>query len=154
MAAAALGLRGPTIADLAGELAWPAPAVDVGLLETAGGVRSPQADDGDVIDLAAAVAPDHVLLVADAGLGTINAVRLSVGALTGRRSGAPPPPTPVVLLNRFDPTSDLHRRNLAWLRHTDALAVTEVTEVGLAALAGRLAGTAGRRTGTVTDSAP
>jgi dethiobiotin synthetase len=55
--------------------------VDVGLVETAGGVRSPQADDGDVLDLVAAIAPDHVILVADAGLGTINAVRLSVAAL-------------------------------------------------------------------------
>jgi dethiobiotin synthetase len=142
MAAAALGRPGPSLAALVAELDWPAAAVDVGLVETAGGVRSPQADDGDVLDLAAVVAPDHVLLVADAGLGTINAVRLSVGALTdGRRFGGPPPPPPVVLLNRFDPGSDLHRRNLAWLRHTDALDVTAVTETGLAALADRLAGT-------------
>jgi dethiobiotin synthetase len=47
------------------------------------------------------------VLVADAGLGTINAVRLSVDAL-----GAHPT---VVYLNRFDPGCDLHSRNLAWL---------------------------------------
>ena len=47
MAAAALGLPAPAVADLVGELHWPAPAVDVGLVETAGGVRSPQAADGE-----------------------------------------------------------------------------------------------------------
>ncbi len=132
MAADALGLPPPTVAELVGELAWPSPAVDVGLVETAGGIRSPQADDGDVLDMVSALAPDRVVLVADAGLGTINAVRLSVGALDER-------PTPVVVLNRYDPSSDLHRRNLAWLRDVDAMTVTEVTEAGLVALATGLA---------------
>ena len=52
-------------------------------METAGGVRSPQADDGDAVDLVRLLAPDLVVLVADAGLGTINAVRLCVDALAG-----------------------------------------------------------------------
>jgi len=47
------------------------------------------------------------VLVADAGLGTINAVLLSVGVLD---------PWPVtVVLNRYDQLDDLHRRNRAWL---------------------------------------
>jgi dethiobiotin synthetase len=136
MAADALGLRRPTVVDLVGELAWPDPAVDVGLVETAGGVRSPQADDGDVIDIVSAVAPHHVVLVADAGLGTINAVRLSLAALTdGGRSGRP---TPFVVLNRFDASSDLHRRNLAWLRDVDAVSVSELSSAGVGPLATRL----------------
>jgi dethiobiotin synthetase len=146
MAAAALGLPGPTIADLVGELRWPASAMDVGLVETAGGVRSPQADDGDVLDLVSAIVPDHIVLVADAGLGTINAVRLSVSALLhagghdrgdGRAfTGTVPPP--LVVLNRYDASSDLHRRNLAWLRDVDAFDTTEGTSPALMTLAARL----------------
>jgi dethiobiotin synthetase len=135
MAAAALGLPGPTVAALVDELDWPTPAVDVGLVETAGGVRSPQADDGDVLDLVAAIAPDHLVLVADAGLGTINAVRLSLAALAQGRSMA----APLVVLNRYDSSSDLHRRNLAWLRQVDAFDATEGTAAALPALAARLA---------------
>jgi dethiobiotin synthetase len=152
MAASALGLPPPTMAELVAELAWPDPAVDVGLVETAGGVRSPQADDGDVVALVSALVPDHVLLVADAGLGTINAVRLSLGALTeGLHHDTGTgwdhsrlPPAPVVVLNRFDPSSDLHRRNRAWLLHHDAIdafAATEAPSAGLSALAARLAET-------------
>jgi dethiobiotin synthetase len=108
MAADALGKPSFTIADLVDELRWPAPVPDVRWLETAGGVRSPIAADGDCGDLARAVGADLIVLVADAGLGTINAVRLSVGAL----SGFPV----VVVLNRFDTGSDLHRRNRDWLQ--------------------------------------
>jgi dethiobiotin synthetase len=144
MAAAALGRPGPTIADLVTDLRWPAPPVDIGLVETAGGVRSPQADDGDVIDLVASLSPDHVVLVADAGLGTINAVRLSLSALArvdgvGSATTAEPPAPPFVVLNRYDPASDLHRRNRAWLRDIDSLTTTETSDAGLMALAGRLA---------------
>ena len=111
MAAQALGLPAFTVADLVDELAWPDEQVTVGLVETAGGVRSPQADDGDAADMVAALEPDSVVLVADAGLGTINAVRLSLTALGGW-AGAP---EPVVVLDRFDGRHDLHRRNREWL---------------------------------------
>lgn len=110
MAADVLGLQPPMLYDLVGELVWP-DDVDIGLVETVGGVRSPVADDGDSRDLLRAIAPDVVVLVADAGLGTIDAVRLAVDALS-------PMPT-VVFLNRYSADDDLHRRNLAWLVDRD-----------------------------------
>lgn len=114
MAAEALGRPAFTIADLVAELAWP-PAVGVGLVEAAGGVRSPLAADGDAVDLATALRPERVVLVADAGLGTISGVRLSAAALAQW-------PTTVVL-NRFDPGDDLHERNRAWLAGRDGFDV-------------------------------
>lgn len=106
MAADALGQPTFTIADLVNEIAWPA-GVDVGWVEGVGGPRSPLAHDGDTVDLARAIGPDAVVLVADAGLGTINAVRLCLAALDG---------LPVeVVLNRYDESDDLHRRNRDWL---------------------------------------
>ncbi|HUY21672.1 MAG TPA: dethiobiotin synthase [Acidimicrobiales bacterium] len=139
MAADALGLPPPTLADLVGELAWPPAGTDVGLVEMAGGVRSPQADDGDTTDMVRAIGPDGVVLVADAGLGTVNAVRLSVRALTDVRRDGRPPLVPVVVLNRFDASSDLHRRNLAWLRDRDGACVLPATPDGLGELARRTA---------------
>jgi dethiobiotin synthetase len=61
MAAESLGRPPFTIQDLTSELRWPADAVDVGLVETAGGVRSPLAADGDCLALCAALDPDVVL---------------------------------------------------------------------------------------------
>jgi dethiobiotin synthetase len=88
------------------EFVWPR-GVGVGLVETAGGVLSPLADDGDAVTLARHLRPERIVLVADAGLGTINAVRLALGVLDG---------WPVtVVLNRYDALDDLHRRNRAWL---------------------------------------
>ncbi|HWE65688.1 MAG TPA: dethiobiotin synthase [Acidimicrobiales bacterium] len=112
MAAARLGRPPFTVAHLLGELSWPAAPVDVGIVETAGGVRSPQADDGDVTTLREALNPDLVVLVADAGLGTINSVRLSVGVFSGR---------PLVVLNRYDGSNDLHVSNRTWLTERDGI---------------------------------
>jgi dethiobiotin synthetase len=110
MAAEALGRAPFTVADLVGELAWP-PAVGVGLVEAAGGVRSPIAADGDSVALTRLLRPERVVLVADAGLGTINGVRLATSALAS---------WPVtVVLNRFDPDDDLHLRNHEWLARRD-----------------------------------
>jgi dethiobiotin synthetase len=106
MAAAALARPRIELAALVDELRWP-PGTAVGFVETAGGVCSPIADDADNVDLVHAIAPDVTLLVADAGLGTINLVRLAVGALG--RFGV------LVVLNRHDASDDLHRRNRAWL---------------------------------------
>jgi dethiobiotin synthetase len=118
IAAEALGLPPFGVADLVRELDWTGTGADVGLVETAGGVRSPQADDGDVCDLVAALEPDVVVLVADAGLGTINGIRMSVDALAGSR-GASPATSLAVVLNRFDGHHEIHRRNRAWLEGRD-----------------------------------
>jgi dethiobiotin synthetase len=119
MAAEALGRPAFTVSDLAMELDWPIERPRVGLVETAGGVRSPLARDGDTVSLIEEVQPDLVVLVADAGLGTINAVRLAVDALDRGAHVA----AISVFLNRFDGTDDLHRRNLDWLSRRDGLAV-------------------------------
>ena len=134
MAAEALGLPSFTVADLADEMVWPDHQVDVGLVETAGGVRSPQASDGDVIEFVRVLKPDVVILVADAGLGTINGVRMSMGALatiigepaadgaaaTGSDDGAGNGSIrSVVALDRFDGRHDIHRRNREWLTARD-----------------------------------
>ncbi len=123
MAAQALGRPRFTIADLAGEIRWGHTPPDLGFVETAGGVRSPLADDGDSIALIEALQPDVVVLVADAGLGTINSVRLSMEALDHAAHVS----QEVVMLNRFDGTDDLHRRNLAWLSETDGYQVVTST---------------------------
>jgi dethiobiotin synthetase len=104
MAAAALGRPCPTLAEL-----LPTATTELLWVEGVGGPRSPIAADGDGIDLCAALAPDLVVLVADAGLGTINAVVLSIEPLRGLGQ------EPVVVLNRYDDADDLHRRNRAWL---------------------------------------
>ena len=106
MAADALGLEPFTVAELAAEITWP-DSVEVGFVESVGGVRSPIAADGDTVELAGVVEPDLVLLVADASLGAVNAVLTSAPWVSAW-------PT-AVLLNRFDADDDLHRRNLAWL---------------------------------------
>jgi dethiobiotin synthetase len=120
MAAEALARPVPTVDELVAELRWPDP-VDVGLVETAGGVRSPLAVDGDTATLADRLGPDAVIVVADAGLGTINEVRSSVDALADHPA--------VVLLNRFDPGDDLHRRNRRWLTENDGFDV--VVDLGV-----------------------
>jgi dethiobiotin synthetase len=110
MAAEALGRPQPTIADLVAATGWdPVPGSaavrGVGLVETAGGLRSPQGTgrDADGLALVGALHPDLVVLVADAGLGTINSLRLTVPLL------APWPLT--VVLNGFDPADPLHAAN-------------------------------------------
>lgn len=106
IAAAFLGSEPPSLDELLSELSWPAQGVEVGLVETVGGPRSPLADDADSAEFAAALDADLHVLVAHAGLGAINAVRLC----------APVLPTPlVVFLNRFD-GGDLHDRNRRWLQ--------------------------------------
>ena len=59
--------------------------------------------------------------MADAGLGTINAVRLSVDALTGFDT--------LVVLNRFDPGDDLHVANRDWLRAVGYQVLTSVSDL-------------------------
>ena len=115
MAADALGRPKIGIADLARETEFP-DGVDLGLVETAGGVRSPLAHDGDTVDLIGLLGPDAVVLVGDAGLGTINAVLLSYAALAPVRVH--------VFLNRFDAGDALHAGNRMWLSERFGLHVT------------------------------
>src|SRR5262245_9673874 len=109
MAADSLGREPVFLGDLLAEVrdGWPGRAPDVGLVELAGGLRSPMGHDGDGVDLVLGLAPDLVVLVADAGLGTIHAVRQSVADLRDHPV--------VVVLNRHDDKDELHRRNVEWL---------------------------------------
>lgn len=125
MAAEALGRPPFTIADLVAELNVPTRGIT--FVEGAGGVRSPLASDGDTATFIEQCAPAAVLCVADAGLGTINLVRLTADALAPR--------SPVVYLNRFDGGDDLHRRNLEWLRARERLGIATDAEA-LATLLG------------------
>jgi dethiobiotin synthetase len=88
----------------------------------------PEIYDGTVIivSVARALDADIVVLVAPAGLGTINAVRLSADALSdGRETGA----RLVVALNRYDADDDLHRRNHGWLMGDDLHLVLSPAEL-------------------------
>jgi dethiobiotin synthetase len=119
IAAAFLGTAPPSLDDLLGELEWPPGGVGVGLVETVGGPRSPLAADADSAALAAALQPDLTVLVAPAGLGAINAVRLCGPAL----------PSPlVVLLNHFD-GGDVHDRNRRWLEVEGFDVVVDVAQL-------------------------
>ena len=135
MAAQVLGRPAFTLTDLVEEITWPED-IDVGLVETAGGVRSPlAADDGDAVALTAALMPDVVVVVADAGLGTLNNIRLTLAALADLLDSRDDLDC-IVVLNRFDPTVELHRLNLAWLHDHDGIdAVTSPDD-----LAARLRG--------------
>jgi dethiobiotin synthetase len=123
MAADALGRESISLDALIAEIRWP-PDSDIGFVETVGGARSPLAHDGDSVDLIKRLSVDEVLLVADAGLGTLNAVRLTLACL------APLPTT--VILNRYDPADDLHRRNRDWLLAVDGIAaLTDLKRLAL-----------------------
>jgi len=118
MAAEVLGRLSFGTADLMAELSWP-DHCEVGWVETVGGPRSPIAADGDSAALAAALEPDLVVLVADAGLGAINAVLLCVAVV---------PAPVVVVLNHFDGGA-LHGRNRAWLSGLGLDVVVEADSV-------------------------
>ena len=120
MAADALGRPRILLAQLLAETSWPS-GVDLALIETAGGLCSPIAHDADNLALIERLAPTRTVLVADAGLGTINVVRLCLRALQGL-------PT-IVFLNRFDAADELHRRNREWLRGEGVVAVSDLAAV-------------------------
>jgi dethiobiotin synthetase len=123
MAADELGRPPIALGDLVDEIRWP-DVVAVGVVETAGGVRSPMAHDGDGADLIERLRPDVVIVVADAGLGVIHNVRTTVGAVPAGET--------VVYLNRYDPGDRLHVLNRQWLERRDGMAV-ETDVDGLAA---------------------
>lgn len=119
MAADVLGQPNLHLSDLIGEITWPATAT-LRVLETAGGLLSPITHDADNLDLIRQLAPARVVLVADAGLGTINSVRLCVRALSGFEV--------TVYLNRYDANNELHALNRAWLREKYGIAAEHELE--------------------------
>ncbi|MEX1217998.1 MAG: dethiobiotin synthase [Acidimicrobiales bacterium] len=126
MAAEALARPSFSVEDLVSEIQWPLPAPDIAFVEGVGGVRSPMAADGDAITLIELLQPDIVILVADARLGTINEVTLSLEAINSGAHVA----TPIVVLNQFDPADDLHQRNREWLAsHLDVEVLSSVPAV-------------------------
>lgn len=110
MAADALGRPPLALADLHKDIDWQA-GVDLGFVETAGGVRSPMTHDADNLALARLLEPDLTVLVANSELGTINATRLAAEALR--------PLDVTILMNRYDPTQELHVRSRRWLEEHD-----------------------------------
>ncbi|MGQ0830617.1 MAG: ATP-dependent dethiobiotin synthetase BioD [Microthrixaceae bacterium] len=122
MAADALARSPIAIDDLVAEIVWP-DDTQLGFVEGAGGLCSPIAHDGDTLTLVERLRPDLVLLVADPALGVVSSVRLTAHAL----DGVPP----LVVLNRFDETDDVHCRSRDWLRDTDGFSV--ITHRDLAA---------------------
>lgn len=120
MAATSLGRPSFTTSDLVDEVtgSWPPHSVDVGIVELAGGWRSPQAAPDAAGDdcraFASLLAPDLVVLVADAGLGTLNSVRSALDSVDQPA---------VVVLNRFDPLDPLHGANRDWLVEVDGTEV-------------------------------
>jgi dethiobiotin synthetase len=104
MAAGELGRPSFTVDDLVSETRWP-DAVDIGLVETVGGPRSPMASDGDSAAFCLRLKPDVIILVADSGLGAINAVRLAISPFIDQDI-----PT-VVMLNRYSSEDRIHSLN-------------------------------------------
>jgi dethiobiotin synthetase len=115
MAADVLGRPHIHFQDVLREITWSA-GIERVFIETVGGARSPLAHDADSVDLLHRVQVDVVLLVADAGLGTLNSVRLSLAAIH--------PLPALVFLNRFDASNRLHELNYRWLRERYAADVS------------------------------
>ncbi len=93
------------------------PLADVVWVETVGGPLSPMTFDGDSASTARWLHPHVVVLVADAGLGAINAVRLAAIPFAGRNV--------VVFLNRYADVA-VCRTNLIWLRTNGFTVTTDV----------------------------
>ncbi len=93
---------------------------DVGLLEGAGGVLSPFCKDADFIDLMELQKVDIVLCIADATLGSLNAILTNYfgfkyqiekrNYVNLKKAGF------IVFLNRFDEDLRLHQLNYDWLK--------------------------------------
>ena len=138
MAADVLGRPRIELTDLVNEInqSWPSTdleghvvGLEFGLIETVGGVRSPISHDGDSAELIGVCHPDMVVLVADAGLGTINAVETSIDSLNVELIQAPI----VVFLNRFHPDNTLHEMNRDYLAQRHVV-ITGIADLAIAVL--------------------
>ncbi|HTV11487.1 MAG TPA: dethiobiotin synthase [Acidimicrobiales bacterium] len=119
MAAEHLGERPFTVGDLVAEISWPLGA-EIGLVELAGGVGSPQAANGDGVDFIDLMGPDYVLLVTGAALGALSNVNLAQRALSRTRL--------IVYMNRFAAQDPVHLANKAWLEQRTGLRVCVAPE--------------------------
>lgn len=112
--------------ELIDEIAW-GENLDVGAVETVGGPRSPLGHDGDSAEFIRRLRPDRTLLIADASLGTLNAVRLSLACI-----GAD---TVTVFLNRYEESNETHRLNRRWLaEHYDIPTLIDIVALTRAVL--------------------
>jgi dethiobiotin synthetase len=114
MAAESMGRPAFSLRELLDELRWPA-GTKVGLVEQAGGAGSPQAADGDGVDMVDLLQPDLVVLVARPGLGTLSDISLASRAMGAARM--------VAYLNRFEGGEEVHVANRRWLRERLGLVV-------------------------------
>ena len=120
MAARQLGRVCPTLDELADTCRFAA-TVDIGLVEGAGGLYSPIADDGHNLDLIERLEPDLVIVVASAALGGIHDTMACTLPLSAYRRA--------VFLNRFDHQTDVHVLNVNWLRATGLEVATSPSEL-------------------------
>lgn len=120
MAARRLDRHCPTIDELAENCRFTTP-VDVGLVEGVGGLYSPIASDGHNLDLVERTGPDLVIVVASAALGGIHDTLACTLPLSAYRQA--------VLLNRFDPRTEVHVLNARWLRDSGLEVATSLPEL-------------------------
>ena len=86
-----------------------------------GGLYSPLASDGHNLDLIERIGPDLVVVVASAALGGIHDTMACTLPLSAYRQA--------VFLNRFDPQTEVHVLNVAWLRDTGIIVTTSLSEL-------------------------
>jgi dethiobiotin synthetase len=95
---------------------------DVSILEAAGGLRSPQAIDGDCLDVIKHLGPDLIVLVARSGLGAIHEVRSTAAFINSEKL--------FVFLNYFSNDDLVCRLNKAWLEKNTSLKIfTDIFEI-------------------------
>ncbi len=120
MAARQLDRTCPTIDELAENCRFTAP-LDLAFIEGVGGLYSPIAADGHNLDLIERIGPDLVIVVASAILGGIHDTMACTLPLSAYRRA--------VLLNRFDPGTEIGALNAAWLRDTGLAVATDMAEL-------------------------
>lgn len=131
-AAALLSMPPFSIAELRAEhhrLHGTADADEWHFIEGAGGIASPIAEGGDNRDLIDALAPELTIVVADAGLGTVNACTLVHSYLAHRPH--------VFFLNRYDASDPLHVDNAQIITRLAPAATSTHSFLQLDALTGR-----------------
>ncbi|NNN20995.1 MAG: dethiobiotin synthase [Acidimicrobiales bacterium] len=126
MAAAELSLEPFFLMDLVGSISWTKES-DIGIVELAGGIRSPQCEDADALGVVKAIEPNLVILVSDARLGAITSIR---SALDSFKVEGYKPDHLIVFLNHFDEKENVQALNREWLSGKYEISVfTNVNEL-------------------------